>query len=605
MKKTTLVKTVLASSIGLAMTQLQAIPTSRIIGGAESAPNTYSWIVSLRESGGHICGASLVARKWVMTAAHCVEEGGASGLSVVVGEYNTQKEDKGEQERKISRIIIHPKRQNNSNDHDIALLELESEVTSKAITPISSIIMNEVKTGTALTVLGWGNKSTTGEDFPNKLHEVQVPVVSNKECSASYSGGITENMVCAGLEKGGKDSCQGDSGGPLVYQRDGQWHQVGIVSFGEGCAQPNFPGVYARVEKYTDWITKQVSGITNPTNPNPTNPNPTNPNPTNPNPTNPNPTNPNPTNPNPTNPNPIEQGGVATVNSLFNLPEYVELLSNDGKPEEVMIVLENITKNTIGIQNISVNQTSFKINKNQCTEILAAGDKCEIAITYTPEENTEFSDASLTIDLADRTSVSMDLFGVNLSAFDIGFDGENAEPTQSDDIDWFTDGFDWSQDDESFVCEKSTLNIDEFASLSAEIDSDGGKFEFDFVFDGDFEENDIRYYVDGELVRTVVGSQRKMAHHSTQLTKGKHRISWVYKKKANGGKVMIKKIKLTKTTPSTNTTSSVDNTSSNPATTSTNSLASSGGGSSDLFFLSSLMLLVGGARRLFKKSSNH
>uniref|UniRef100_A0A3P9NMH3 trypsin n=2 Tax=Poecilia reticulata TaxID=8081 RepID=A0A3P9NMH3_POERE len=91
--------------------------------------------------------------------------------------------------------------------------------------------------------------------------EVEIPVVGNRQCKCSGYGPttITNNMICAGLLQGGKDSCQGDSGGPMVSKQAGRWIQSGIVSFGEGCAKPNYPGVYARVSQYESWIKAQIT----------------------------------------------------------------------------------------------------------------------------------------------------------------------------------------------------------------------------------------------------------------------------------------------------------------------------------------------------------
>ena len=90
------------------------------------------------------------------------------------------------------------------------------------------------------------------------LRQVQIPIVSNETCEQSYPNGITSNMICAGIT--GKDSCQGDSGGPLMVRGSGlEWHQAGIVSFGIGCARPDFFGVYTRVSQYLFWINSQIN----------------------------------------------------------------------------------------------------------------------------------------------------------------------------------------------------------------------------------------------------------------------------------------------------------------------------------------------------------
>uniref|UniRef100_A0A7N8Y7F0 Peptidase S1 domain-containing protein n=1 Tax=Mastacembelus armatus TaxID=205130 RepID=A0A7N8Y7F0_9TELE len=93
---------------------------------------------------------------------------------------------------------------------------------------------------------------------PGTLQEVSIPIVSNTRCNAAY-GSITSNMMCAGLTQGGKDSCQGDSGGPLVSKNNTVWVQAGVVSFGYGCAKPNYPGVYTRVSQYENWINNQIT----------------------------------------------------------------------------------------------------------------------------------------------------------------------------------------------------------------------------------------------------------------------------------------------------------------------------------------------------------
>jgi len=143
----------------------------------------------------------------------------------------------------------------NTNNHDLALIKLSSRSALKPV-PLIGASNKLAKPGTAATVIGWGLLEEGG-GASNKLMQVTVPIISNDSCSAYYNlGGIslTDNMICAGIN--GKDSCQGDSGGGIFAtdQQTGKDHIVGIVSFGIGCAQPEFPGVYTRVSNYTQWI---------------------------------------------------------------------------------------------------------------------------------------------------------------------------------------------------------------------------------------------------------------------------------------------------------------------------------------------------------------
>lgn len=100
--------------------------------------------------------------------------------------------------------------------------------------------------GTGLTVAGWGTTSSGGQSLPTNLLKVDVPVIARTTCNSNYgSGRVTAAMFCAGLTQGGKDSCQGDSGGPII--NTSSKIQLGIVSWGEGCAAAGAPGVYTNL----------------------------------------------------------------------------------------------------------------------------------------------------------------------------------------------------------------------------------------------------------------------------------------------------------------------------------------------------------------------
>uniref|UniRef100_A0A3B3DV15 Zgc:100868 n=1 Tax=Oryzias melastigma TaxID=30732 RepID=A0A3B3DV15_ORYME len=161
--------------------------------------------------------------------------------------------------RSVSQIIVHPNYNSQSQDNDVSLVKLSSSVTfNDYISPVClAAAGSDFPGGTTAWVTGFGTLSSGGS-VSSTLQEVSVPIVSNSQCNASY-GSITNNMICAGLTDGGKDSCQGDSGGPLVSEQSGRWILAGIVSFGRGCALPNFPGVYARVSEYQTWIDTQIT----------------------------------------------------------------------------------------------------------------------------------------------------------------------------------------------------------------------------------------------------------------------------------------------------------------------------------------------------------
>lgn len=243
-----------------------------IVGGENAAVGELPWQV-LVLPGPYMCGGSLLTTEWVVTAAHCVVDDfnnpmPPAEISVRAGEYNRSQNDGTEQQRNVSTVLVHPDYNPNTSDSDIALLRLATPVTfgpSVGPIPLVSSPANDalVAPGVLSLVSGWGATSEGGSSA-TILQKVRLPIVSNATCNASY-GGITANMLCAGLAEGGKDSCQGDSGGPLVVPDGSGWRLAGVVSFGNGCARPNFYGVYTRVSSFVTWINTQIGGVVTPT----------------------------------------------------------------------------------------------------------------------------------------------------------------------------------------------------------------------------------------------------------------------------------------------------------------------------------------------------
>ncbi|KAL7493437.1 hypothetical protein ACHAWT_002557 [Skeletonema menzelii] len=237
----------------------------KIIGGSEATEDRYSYTVSLNDKWGHFCGGSMIAPDVVLSAAHC--QGGQ--YEITVGRHGL--EDGDGESIEVATEIPHPNYDDATTDNDFMLLILKDSVTVdvKMVQVNSDINVPEV--GAAVQVMGWGDTDITEEvEMPIYLQEVEVNVVSNEECNASdgpygtyeESGGITDNMLCAREEGGGEDSCQGDSGGPLVIKgadpNGADDVQVGVVSWGYGCAMAEYPGVYARVSSQYKWIRTTV-----------------------------------------------------------------------------------------------------------------------------------------------------------------------------------------------------------------------------------------------------------------------------------------------------------------------------------------------------------
>uniref|UniRef100_A0A8W7PE36 trypsin n=1 Tax=Anopheles coluzzii TaxID=1518534 RepID=A0A8W7PE36_ANOCL len=227
----------------------------RIVGGFEINVSDTPYQVSLQYINSHRCGGSVLNSKWVLTAAHCTDGLQAFTLSVRLG--SSRHASSGTVEN-VARIVQHPKYNEYNTDYDYALLELESELTfSDVVQPVALPEQDEaVDAGTMTIVSGWGSTKSAAESNAI-LRAANVPTVGQEECREAYShDAITDRMLCAGYQQGGKDACQGDSGGPLVA--DGKL--IGVVSWGAGCAQPGYPGVYARVAIVRNWV-REISGV--------------------------------------------------------------------------------------------------------------------------------------------------------------------------------------------------------------------------------------------------------------------------------------------------------------------------------------------------------
>jgi len=242
----------------------QIFHPNRIVGGEPAGENEFPYIIDIRmsySSSGrsyHACGGAILNENWVLTAAHCSQRA-ASSYVLVAGEYDFAFSSGSEQTVKVEKVIVHQNYKPSTVENDLALMKVTPpfSLNSQSVKGIKVAGTDLQPTQTAV-VTGWGTL-TSGGDSPQILQKVTVPFVADDTCQRAYQNinDIMPTMVCYG-EKG-KDSCQGDSGGPLIGYVNGEPYQYGIVSWGYGCAEANYPGVYTRTSSFYNWIQNTIA----------------------------------------------------------------------------------------------------------------------------------------------------------------------------------------------------------------------------------------------------------------------------------------------------------------------------------------------------------
>jgi len=241
---------------------------TRIVGGEETEVNEYPWQVGIIDTftGKPYCGGSILSSRTILTAAHCTVDSSAQSMTVVVGEHDWTVAGDGEQRMSVCGKEEHPSYNSVTLDYDISILTLCEDITlqQQSATPVClPLSPSSPYANIPAIVSGWGTLAAGGSQ-PDELMEVEVQTMTNAACSNDYGPGqISDRMICAA--DAGKDACQGDSGGPLVTAEPGGYYsQIGVVSWGFGCASPDFPGVYARVTAVDGFIRDNMLGQTCP-----------------------------------------------------------------------------------------------------------------------------------------------------------------------------------------------------------------------------------------------------------------------------------------------------------------------------------------------------
>lgn len=212
---------------------------------------------------GLICGGTLIEKNLVLTAAHCVNTREPGDIDVVADTLELSSNDR--ERIGVIDIIIHPEYDRNTAYADIAIVKLAGDSRAGTADIISSDLFSRwsslLDADSTATVFGWG--ATAERTRSNHLQSVALPLVDAETCQSAYSDEgyvVAQGTICAGFASGGKDACRGDSGGPLMMPNpeNGSWLQIGIVSWGEGCAEADSYGVYTSILPYLSWISETV-----------------------------------------------------------------------------------------------------------------------------------------------------------------------------------------------------------------------------------------------------------------------------------------------------------------------------------------------------------
>jgi secreted trypsin-like serine protease len=481
----------------VAITQADGITLKETI-GATASLNIEEQAALAQSS---TCGASFLGDKWLLTAAHCVEGVIANQLQVNVGEYDLS--NGAENAQAVKRIYMHADYQLDADlNNDIALIELVESADNQAVTlvGIEETALLAMENSTA-TVTGWGGREGYEVDggptsnFPDVLHQVNLQLMTNEECentlaqsftdlySTTYTPdemGITDAMICAYVPGGGKSSCQGDSGGPLMVNTNEGWQQIGIVSWGIGCAADGFPGAYTRSAFFIEWINEITQGIA--------------------------------------------------------ISQRVEFgIQAQNSPQSTQLSIVNNSTLTAGLSYVVEGDANFTLDSSACN-IIAAGASCLLSVHYdTSQVGKHNANIIITSDNNDIPTSSS-----QVTAQTIALASEIKTQLSSDDnaLTWYSGGdLAWQLDNTEAAIKSGAIEGNQESVVMVTLTGEG---ELSFDWSVSSEENtddpespyDALYvYLDGELIKFISGSV-PYTNEKLEFTAGDHRITWVYTKDA-------------------------------------------------------------------------
>ncbi len=441
------------------------------------------------------CGGTFLGEKWVLTAAHCVDSDDTADFRMNVGEFDLS--DGATNATPIANIFIHPDYDEDAINNDIALVELTQSINAPAVTLANETLTRQMTTSRSPAIVaGWGGREgfAPGEgptsNFPNQLHRVELNLLTNEDCTAQLRServsrnGVTDAMICAtSAEQRG--SCQGDSGGPLVVNTGSGVQQVGIVSFGFGCADPRFPGGYTRVARFIDWIDTITGGIAI---------------------------------------NQLQDFGVMPAGRVTT---------------ETLTVSNNSTQST-GISFTITGDRQFSIDSSTC-QVLAPNQSCSVLVSYSPT-----SAGQSTAELVVNSSVqgvltsSSRLTGISVpAATNLNGIAGPANPQ----IEWFSGGAAvWTANQTSGV-ESGNIGDRQDSILLAKM-TGPGELSFDWGVSSEENSDDptnpfdvLELYINGQLIEFISGEVAVSPYVDNagllNLPAGVNTVYWIYSKDAS------------------------------------------------------------------------
>ncbi|KAF7412045.1 hypothetical protein HZH66_000941 [Vespula vulgaris] len=224
-------------------TAAHGVPTGRVVGGTDAPVGKYPYQVSLRAPR-HFCGGSIISKRYILTAAHCLVGKSVERVTVHAGSVHLDQE---EAVYTAEELIVNKNYNPFKFTNDIGLIRVSEDITfTPLVQPVKLPVSNTIKAGDAVVLTGWGRIYLNGP-IPNNLQQITLAIVNQQTCKAKHWG-LTNTHICT-FTKRGEGACHGDSGGPLVANGV----QIGIVSYGHPCALGS-PDVFTRVYSFLNWI---------------------------------------------------------------------------------------------------------------------------------------------------------------------------------------------------------------------------------------------------------------------------------------------------------------------------------------------------------------